>query len=258
VFNARFRTHEAALQHESSSYISRETAQVMARPKLSSSSRRAIAWRCRAGRELTPVTVAIHLAATLLQVLCEVAVRRTRYMGSALVAREPLKFDRHMMEMSGRKFQRHCPLSKVDFMTLSSLLRPLLERQQSRLRGCNPALKTTVMLAVTMRILAEASYLDVGSLLSGGRDSVCNFIDEILAAISQVLDSMCFPKSMEECVRAADNFQRSRQSPLYGIIAALDGISIAITRPREADDPRKFFKRKGFNSIFVQAALGAD
>jgi hypothetical protein len=130
VFNARFHTHETALQHESSSssYSSCEMAQVMARPKLSSSSGRAIARRCHAGRDITPATVAIHLAATLLQVLCEVAVRRTRYMRSALIAREPLNFDRHMMEMSSRKFQRLYRLNKVDFMTLSSLLRLLLER----------------------------------------------------------------------------------------------------------------------------------
>jgi hypothetical protein len=124
VFNARFHKHETALQHESSSYISCEMAQVMARPKLSSSSRRAIARLCHAGRETTPATVAIHLSATLLQVLCEVAVRRTRYMRSALIAREPLNFDRHMMEMSCRKFQRLYRLRKVDFITLSRLLRP--------------------------------------------------------------------------------------------------------------------------------------
>jgi hypothetical protein len=53
-------------------------------------------------------------------------------------------------------------------------------------------------------------------------------------------------------------FQRSRQSPLYGIIAALDRISIAIKCPREAEDPRKFLNRKRFYSICVQAAVGAD
>jgi hypothetical protein len=93
----------------------------MARPKLSSSSRRAIAQRCRAGRGATPATVAAHLEATLLQVLCAVAVPRTRYLRIALVAREPLNFDRHMAEMSDRKFQRLYRLSKVDFIHLSLL-----------------------------------------------------------------------------------------------------------------------------------------
>jgi hypothetical protein len=100
------------------------------------------------------------------------------------------------------------------------------------------------MLAVTMRILAGASYLDVGWPYGLADATVYVIFDETLAAISQVLDNRSFPKSVEECVRAADNFQRSRQSPLYGIIAALDGISIAITCPRQAEDTRKFVNRK--------------
>jgi hypothetical protein len=103
----------------------------MAHPKLSSTSRLAIGRIYRSGRGATPATVAIHLAATLLQVLCAVSVPRTRYMRSDLVARETLKFDRHMMEMSDRSFQRPSRLSEVDFMNFSFLLRPHLERHQS-------------------------------------------------------------------------------------------------------------------------------
>jgi hypothetical protein len=77
--------------------------------------------------------------------------------------------------------------------------------------------KTTVMLAGTMRILAGASYLDVGWPYGLADATVHVIFDETLAAIGRVLDNMSFPKSMDECVRATDNFQRSRQSPLYGI-----------------------------------------
>jgi hypothetical protein len=230
----------------------------MARLSLSSTSLRAIARRCRVGREVTPAAVAIHLAASLLQALCAVAAPRSRYMRSALVAREPLNFNRHMVEMSDRKFQRLYRLSKVDFMELASHLRPLLERKQSRPRGGNPAVETTAMLAVTMRILAGASYLDVGWPYGLADATVYVLFDETLEALGRVLDNISFPTSVDECVRASDNFQRSRQSPLHGIIAALDGISIAIACPREAEDPRKFFNRKGFYSICVQAAVGAD
>jgi hypothetical protein len=87
--------------------IFNKTALIIAHPKLSSSLKRAIARRCRAGRGATPATVAIHLAATLLQVLCAVAVPRTSYIRSAVVAREPLNFDRHEVEMSDRNFRRH-------------------------------------------------------------------------------------------------------------------------------------------------------
>ena len=49
-------------------------------------------------------------------------------------------------------------------------------------------------------------------------------------------------------------------SPIRGIIAALDGIAIEIMRPRAGSTPdaRKYFNRKGFYSLCVQAAVGAD
>jgi hypothetical protein len=113
-------------------------------------------------------------------------------MRSAVVAREPLTFDRHMVEMSDRTFQRIYRLSKVDFMKLSLLLRPHLERQQSRPRGRNPAVKTTAMLAVTMRIPAGASYLDVGwpSVLADA--TVYVSFDETLAVLGEVLENISF------------------------------------------------------------------
>jgi hypothetical protein len=137
------------------------------------------------------------------------------------------------------------------------LLRTRLERQLSRPRECNPAVKTAVMFAVTMRIIAGASSLDVGWPYGLADATVHVFFDETLAAHGEVLDNMFFPKSEEEGARAADKFQRSRQSPLYGIVAALDRIFIAITCPREAKDPRKYFYRKGFCSICVQVEVGA-
>jgi DDE superfamily endonuclease len=45
---------------------------------------------------------------------------------------------------------------------------------------------------------------------------------------------------------------------MYGIIAALDGMSIVIICPRDVEDPRKFYNRKEFYSICIQAAVGAD
>jgi hypothetical protein len=144
----------------------------------------AIARRCRVGRCFTPAAVAIHLAASLLQALCAVAAPRTRYIRSALVAREPLKFNRHMVEMSEWKFQRLYRLRKVGFTALSSNLRPLLERKQSRPRGCNPAVVTTVALAVTMRILAGASYLEVGWPYRLPDATVYVIFDETLKALA--------------------------------------------------------------------------
>jgi hypothetical protein len=53
--------------------------------------------------------------------------------------------------------------------------------------------------------------------------TVCAIFDETLAALGEVLDNISFPKSAEECVRAADKIQRSRQSSLYELTDAQDG-----------------------------------
>jgi hypothetical protein len=147
-------------------------------------------------------------------------------MRSAAVAREPLNFDRYKVEMSDRNFQRLHRLSKADFMKLSLLLRPHLERQQSHPRGCNPAVKTTVMLAITMRILAGASYLDVGWLSGLADATVYAFFDETLAAIGELLDSMSFPKSAAECgKRWTIDFPREAQAITSLPSALMTGMS---------------------------------
>jgi hypothetical protein len=56
------------------------------------------------------------------------------------------------------------------------------------------------------------------------------------------------------------DFNRLRNSPFYGVIGAIDGISVAIRAPSPSECPnlRSFFNRKGFVAINVQAVAGAD
>jgi hypothetical protein len=55
-------------------------------------------------------------------------------------------------------------------------------------------------------------------------------------------------------------FQALRRSPVCGFIAAGDGIAISIRCPKESDsaDAQKYFNRKGFYSISVQAAVSSS
>jgi hypothetical protein len=63
-----------------------------------------------------------------------------------------------------------------------------------------------------------------------------------------------------DCIRESEKFAFMRKSPLRGIVAALDGIAVAIRRPSlaEVPDPVKYFNRKEFYSLCVQAAVSAD
>jgi hypothetical protein len=113
------------------------------------------------------------------------------------------------------------------------------------------------MVAVTLRFLAGAKVLDLGWPYGLAQSTVCVVIDETLDAMNSRLDNIHFPSSVEDCEREASAFQRLRGSPIYGFIAALDGIAIAIRCPTDGDfaDARKFFNRKGFFAISVQAVF---
>jgi DDE superfamily endonuclease len=92
------------------------------------------------------------------------------------------------------------------------------------------------------------------------RQQCIHNFDETLAALDIVLEKIEFTTTESACMQAAKVFQESRESPMFGIITALDGFSVAIEFPklRDVQDPRKYFNRKGFYSICVQAAVGAD
>jgi hypothetical protein len=75
-----------------------------------------------------------------------------------------------------------------------------------------------------------------------------------------LLDSIKFPRTEDDCRSEAVAFQRLHSSPFGGIIAAMDGIAITITCPRLSccPDPRKYFNRKGVFAISVQACVTAS
>jgi hypothetical protein len=175
-------------------------------------------------------------------------------------SRQPLCFPKHMADLSETKFRRLYRLSKAQFLQLSDLLKPALSRAHSRPVGSNSALTTEVMLAISLRILAGACYLDVAWPYGVAEVTVYAILDETLRVIDRVLDNIHFPSSEAECLAEAKTFQAARGSPLFGIIAALDGIAISIHCPRrtECSDPRKYYNRKGFYAICVQAAVTAD
>ena len=90
--------------------------------------------------------------------------------------------------------------------------------------------------------------------------TVYTIFEETMHGLNKCLPQIIFPTTEAECGRKANHFRILRRSPINGIVAALDGISIAIQQPQlnETPDPQKYYNRKGFYSICVQAAVGAD
>lgn len=108
--------------------------------------------------------------------------------------------------------------------------------------------------------MAGASYLDVGWPYGISTPKVYSLFHRTLTVLDDMLPPLQFPQSEEECHTAASNFQKLQNTPLHAIIAALDGIAISIRQPslREVSDPRKYYNRKGYYALCVQAAVTAD
>jgi DDE superfamily endonuclease len=178
-----------------------------------------------------------------------------------VVRRQPLNFRRHLRLFGESDFKRLYRVSKSDFKTLVSLLEPDLRRSQ-RFNTIASSTDPSVMVAVALRFLAGAKALDLGWPYGLALSTVYAVIDETLDAIntSSRLDNIRFPVSSQDCREEATAFQTLRASPMYGFIAALDGIAIAIRCPAAAEsaDARKYFNRKGFYAISVQATVSAS
>jgi hypothetical protein len=99
------------------------------------------------------------------------------------------------------------------------------------------------MLPVTLRYLAGVKVLKIGWPYGLGDSTVSLLLDETLECISNQLENIVFPKTEEDANREAAAFQSLRDSPLFAIVGALDGIAFAIKCPTAADaeDARKIF-----------------
>jgi DDE superfamily endonuclease len=151
-------------------------------------------------------------------------------------------------------------MPKADFLTLVETLSTTITRTHTRPAGSAESVDPCVMAAIPMRFLAGGQLLDFG-LPCGIADSpVYIAIDETLATMDAILDNIKFPETEDDCRSDAVSIQRLRRSPFRGIIAAMDGIAVSITCPRLSccPDPRKYYNRKGFFAISVQAWVSAS
>jgi hypothetical protein len=176
-----------------------------------------------------------------------------------MLAHGRLDFDAHMSRFTEKRCSRLYRLPKADFLAFVEEVSPKISRTHSRPVGSAESVDPRVMLAVTMRYLAGGQALDLGWLFGIAASITYQVIDENLEAINRHLKNVPFPETEANCQQEAAAFMRLRNSPLRGIIAALDGIAVGIFCPRLSccPDPRKYYNRKGFFAICVQACVSA-
>ena len=174
--------------------------------------------------------------------------------------RRLFSFSNHFESIVQIFFQRLCKVTFAQFRELCTLLRPYIEKRITRTAGRGNTPSVEVRLCITLRQLRGASYLDVGWPCGVGKATVYTIFEETLHGLNKCLPQITFRTTEAECRQKANHFRIPRRSPINGIVAAMDGIAIAIQQPRlnETPDPRKYYNRRGFYSICLQAAVGAD
>ena len=144
----------------------------------------------------------------------------------------------------------------------------LLSKIRPRIEYKNPSVQHTcddncdhidpvLQLAVTLRLLAGGSYLDIcfGYHISTG--SIYSIFWRVLQAIDDVLDNIRFDYESAEAMEDLEaTFVKISKGAFRGTVAAGDGIVFRRTKPSVADvdgDVRSFYTRKGFWGHAVQA-----
>jgi hypothetical protein len=137
-------------------------------------------------------------------------------------------------------------MPKSNFLTLVDKLSPTIAPTHTRPVGSAEIVDPRVMMAITTRFLVGGKPLDLGWPNGIADSTVCILIDETLASMDATLDNIKFPQTEYDCRSESVAFQRLRSSPFGAIIAAMDGIAIAITCRRLSSCPntQKYFNRK--------------
>ena len=115
--------------------------------------------------------------------------------------------------------------------------------------------------AVTIRMLAGGSYLDLFSGHDVCYKSVYNMFHEVVGWINEsftfILPQLLANKNENELNNISEAFARFSNGVFKGIIGALDGLAIRIKAPSlfECIDPGSYFCRKQFYALNVQAIV---
>jgi len=116
-----------------------------------------------------------------------------------------------------------------------------------------------VKVAISLRILAGGSYLDLSPLFEVSSAHIYQifeqFLDWVLKALEFPLARYIYDENWEALKGISDEFSYGSNGVFSGIIGALDGLAVRIRSPllTEVSDPGNYYCRKGFFALNVQA-----
>ena len=116
--------------------------------------------------------------------------------------------------------------------------------------------------AMTLRYLAGGSYLDLCHLFGVHKATFYRLVWATLEQLDQYLPDMTLEhdvNNLERCRALAGGFNhRMGSKHMAGCIGALDGMALKIETPTTSENFHKYFCRKLFHAVSVQAVCDAD
>jgi hypothetical protein len=151
-------------------------------------------------------------------------------------------------------------MNREVFRLLLNKLEPFMvcDLEMAR-RSSGSAISPSTRLAMALRMLAGASYVDVFFAFKVSQAAAYANTHYVVGLIRKAFALPGIPLSDEtKLAEMARAFTQSRKSPLFGCIGALDGILIPIQKPPDHLSPRKYFCRKGYYALPLQVVCDSS
>jgi DDE superfamily endonuclease len=163
--------------------------------------------------------------------------------------------------LSHTEFTRVFRMSGSTFLALLCVVeRDLTRDMRMALRSSGGRVQPAVRLALTIRMLAGASYLDMMLIFRIASSTVYDVFHSTVASVKRriAMPGLSSAHSDLHCRALAFTTSRQPANPLYGCVGAVDGICIEIQKPPDDFGPRGFYCRKGMYAIPAQALVDAN
>jgi hypothetical protein len=158
-------------------------------------------------------------------------------------------------DLSEDEFRRVFRMGRSIFTSLLNLLRTDLLRDPS-LRSSGRRIESEIQLALTLSLLAGASYLDRMMLFGVSRSACYEIFHDTTNVVLSRLEMSGLPfDNIRRLSKLSLEFSESRlhSNPLVGCVRAVDGTAVKLAKPRDHFVPRNYYCRKGFYSAPFRA-----
>ena len=163
-------------------------------------------------------------------------------------------------------FKRHYRLDRESFMRILNAIEPQITPSAKGMSMAKVSsgshIPAVIQLAVTLRLLAGGSYLDLAFAYNVEEKYIFTVFHRVLRALDQVLDNISFPYDDETALlNLEQTFSNISKGCFPGTVLAGDGVVFKMTKPLQEEvdgNVRSFYTRKGFYAVGLQAFVDGN